>query len=95
VFVTSPAQQVDFYRRFETWLSHRSAGRIAPPKPDPKPPMNPNSGKHSRRWRLIAGCALVVILGAGTWWALHKEQSTAEVTDDGQFYFLPGSAAPK
>ena len=28
VFVTSPSQQVDFYRRFEVWLSHRSAGLI-------------------------------------------------------------------
>ncbi len=100
VFVTSPAQQADFYRRFEAWLSRRSAGLIAPPKPDPKPPIDPN-----RRWRLIAGCALVVILGAGTWWALNGGQSTAVVTSpevskdlppgDGQFFFLPRSATQK
>jgi hypothetical protein len=98
VFVTSPAQQADFYRRFEAWVSQRSGGLIDPPKPDPKPPIDLNSGK---RWRLIAGCALVVALTC-TWWALHKAQSTTEITtpvapkdDDGQFFFLPGSVAPK
>jgi hypothetical protein len=98
VFVTSPSQQVDFYRRFEVWLSHHSL--IAPPKPDPKPPIDPN-----RRWRLIVGFALVVILGAGTCWTLNAGRSTGVVTSpeaskelpagDGQFFFLPGSAKQK
>jgi hypothetical protein len=97
VFVNSPAQQVDFYRRFEVCLTQRSAGLIAPPKPDPKPP-NPESGKRRLWWRLIAGCALVVILGVGTWLALNGGQSTDVVREaskdlpqgDGQFFFSPG-----
>jgi uncharacterized protein with von Willebrand factor type A (vWA) domain len=103
VFVTSPAQQVDFYRRFEVWLSHRSAGLIGPPNHS-TPTASGSDIRRKRRRRLIAGCALVVIIGVGAW-ALHEGQSTAVVTKpeapkdlppgDGQFFFLPGSATQK
>ena len=74
VFVNSPAQQADFYARFEAWLARRGGGPVGI---EPDATLSERDVRRERRWRwrLVAGAGvLLVAIGVGTWSWLTVEE---------------------
>lgn len=96
VLVNSPAQQVDFYARCETWLTKRSDGLGVVERDASLSARTFGSERDVRRerrwrWRLVAGAVVLLLaIGIGTWsWLTVEETPEPSVTE------TPPAAAPQ